>query len=267
MRTESGAAPTRREFLGLRFDRLSADELVDLLRQASHNSSFSYVVTPNVDHVVRLSRSGTSAAGGEELAAAYAESSICVCDSRILQRLGRLVGVRLPLVTGSDLTVRLFRDVISEGDIVGLIGGTNDVVAALRASLPSVSFLHHAPPMQMLEKPQAMSAAVRFACSHPFRFLFIAVGSPQQEILAKRIADTGTGSGWGLCIGAGVDFVVERQRRAPLLLQQLGLEWAYRLAGNPRRLWRRYLVVGPRIVPLLIRWLAARSRQHAHERG
>jgi exopolysaccharide biosynthesis WecB/TagA/CpsF family protein len=262
MLTERGSAQGRREFLGVWFDCVSADALLDLLRQPPQ-SSFGYVVTPNVDHVVRLSRGAPSPVASEELAEAYNQADICVCDSRILQRLGRLVGIRLPLVTGSDLTVRLFREIIREGDSVGIIGGSDDVLAALRARFPAVSFFHHPPPMRMLEKPAAMSAAVDFACSRSFRFLFVAVGSPQQEMLARRIAETRDGSGWALCVGAGIDFVVERQRRAPILLQQMGLEWAHRLAGDPRRLWRRYLVEGPKIIPLLVRWRVARIRRRS----
>jgi UDP-N-acetyl-D-mannosaminuronic acid transferase (WecB/TagA/CpsF family) len=54
---------------------------------------------------------------------------------------------------------------------------------------------------------------------------------------------------------------VEQQQRAPRLVQKLGLEWAHRLAGDPRRLWRRYLLDGPRIVPLFINWLGERNRR------
>jgi UDP-N-acetyl-D-mannosaminuronic acid transferase (WecB/TagA/CpsF family) len=114
MPIEGERVQQRRELLGLWFDTLSADELVDRLREVRQDTPFAYVVTPNVDHVVRLSTSQDSIRA-TELRHAYRDARYCVCDSRILQRLGRLAGVRLPLIAGSDLTVRLFRDVIGRG--------------------------------------------------------------------------------------------------------------------------------------------------------
>jgi exopolysaccharide biosynthesis WecB/TagA/CpsF family protein len=115
----------------------------------------------------------------------------------------------------------------------------------------------------MMLNPSAMSAAVRFACAQKLRFLFIAVGSPQQEILARRIAEQSDASGCALCVGAGIDFVIGRQRRAPFIIQRMGLEWAHRLLQNPRRMWRRYLVDGPKILPLFIAWRRGTSAETA----
>ena len=55
-------------------------------------------------------------------------------------------------------------------------------------------------------------------------------------------------------IGASIDFVVGRQARAPKVLQGVGLEWAHRLASNPRQMWRRYLFDGPKIFRLALSW-------------
>ncbi len=60
--------------------------------------------------------------------------------------------------------------------------------------------------------------------------------------------------GIAFCVGAALEFITDRQRRAPKLARRLGLEWAHRLVTNPRRLWRRYLVEGPAIFLLAYRW-------------
>jgi N-acetylglucosaminyldiphosphoundecaprenol N-acetyl-beta-D-mannosaminyltransferase len=62
----------------------------------------------------------------------------------------------------------------------------------------------------------------------------------------------------GLCIGASVEFLSGAKRRAPRWMQRAGLEWLYRLLSEPRRLWRRYLVKGPRVFKL---WWAGRERR------
>jgi Glycosyl transferase WecG/TagA/CpsF family len=75
--------------------------------------------------------------------------------------------------------------------------------------------------------------------------IFLAVGRPQQEILASRIADHPQARGVGLCIGASIDFLTGIQRRAPLWIQNSGLEWLYRLISDPQRFARRYLLESP----------------------
>src|SRR5438552_8979424 len=115
--------------------------------------------------------------------------------------------------------------------------------------------------MGLSSNPEALQSAAVFVAASDARFAFIAVGSPQQEMIAKEAREHPGASGIALCIGASLDFVVGRQKRAPRLLQALGLEWAHRLATNPRRLWRRYLVDGVRIFPIWFRWRASSRRQ------
>ncbi len=55
-------------------------------------------------------------------------------------------------------------------------------------------------------------------------------------------------TGTGLCAGTSLDYLAGIERRAPVLVQQTGMEWAWRLAQNPQRLWRRYLVDDPAIL-------------------
>jgi exopolysaccharide biosynthesis WecB/TagA/CpsF family protein len=84
--------------------------------------------------------------------------------------------------------------------------------------------------------------------AQPARFVILAVGSPQQEMLAGALARGGKAVGIGLCIGAGLDFLVGIRRRAPAVIREAHLEWLFRLACEPRRLARRYLIDGPRIL-------------------
>ena len=93
---------------------------------------------------------------------------------------------------------------------------------------------------------------MRFVESNsPFRFCFLAVGAPQQEALAQMLKSRGIARGLAFCIGASVNFMTGAERRAPLWVQRLGLEWLFRLSMDPRRLAKRYLVRGPRVFLLL----------------
>ena len=107
--------------------------------------------------------------------------------------------------------------------------------------------------------PDSFEEALRFIEDNPARLVFLAVGSPRQEIVARALAARGIAVGTGLCVGASLEFLAGTEWRAPLLVQKAGLEWAWRLTQNPQRLWRRYLVDDPAILRLL--WREARSRR------
>jgi exopolysaccharide biosynthesis WecB/TagA/CpsF family protein len=100
----------------------------------------------------------------------------------------------------------------------------------------------------------ARHAAARFVVEARARFTFLAVGSPQQEMIAAAVAAMPGATGTALCIGASLDFITGRERRAPRLMRRLSLEWAYRLLSDPRRMWRRYLVEGPRVFIMAARF-------------
>jgi exopolysaccharide biosynthesis WecB/TagA/CpsF family protein len=81
----------------------------------------------------------------------------------------------------------------------------------------------------------------------PFRFCFLAVGCPQQETIAQALRARGSAKGLALCVGASLNFITRDEKRAPVWMQKLALEWLYRLLGDPKRLARRYLIRGPRV--------------------
>lgn len=232
----------RRGFLGLRYNLITSEELIAHMASRAEGERFAYLTTPNVDHVVRL-----HSMDEERVRIAYEDADWCTCDSRILAALAAMRDIHLPVVTGSDLTAALIGTAIRPGDKVALVGGQASTVAALAAMLPGVDLVHHQPPMGLMDNPAAIDAAAAFIAEAKARFTFIAVGSPQQELIAHAVKQRGDATGIGLCIGASIEFVVGEKRRAPRLLQRLKLEWAFRLFSDPVRLWRRYLLTGPRI--------------------
>lgn len=257
MRTDNsalvGARGSKRfEFLGFHFDALSLEGATQQLRTASAADAFRYVVTPNVDHVVRLS--AQSPAEASALKKIYDEAALCLCDSRILAALAKARGINLPVAPGSDLTAKLFEDVLQAGDAINVIGSSSDVAEQLRARYPGIAVAQHIPPMGLRHNRDALRAAADFVTANPARFTFLAVGSPQQEMLADKIHKSGRARGVGLCIGASIEMMMGIQPRAPKVLRRAGLEWAHRLALQPRRMWKRYLIEGPKIFLLAAKW-------------
>ena len=261
MPIEQAGASGSLSFLDLEFSALSFDAVLADIAARARRSGFSYIVTPNVDHVVKLRAKAGGSAAHAAFSKAYDAAALRLCDSRILAGLAALFAIRLPVVPGSDLTAVIFRNLLGPGDRVAIIGGNTRTIVRLATLYPDVSFVQHIPPMGMLSQPVAMKAAEDFVCAQDTGIILFATGAPQSEILAHRCLERSEASGVGLCIGASIDFLLGDQNRAPKWMQRLGLEWAHRLASNPVRLWRRYLVEGPRIFLIVAQWWWIRRKK------
>jgi N-acetylglucosaminyldiphosphoundecaprenol N-acetyl-beta-D-mannosaminyltransferase len=233
--------------LGMDFADLGADEAARTIAARPEGSPFGYVVTPNADHLVRLSRDPI-------LAAVYRNAWLRLLDSRVVAAMARGCGMRSPRVaTGSDLTASLLRRHIHPGEKITIIGLRPRWVPALTSRCGLAEPFHYDPPMGFDNDPAAFRDTISFILAHPARLVFLAVGSPRQEHLAAAVAASGRATGTGLCIGASLLFLAGAERRAPGWMQRDGLEWAFRLVHDPRRLASRYLLDSTRIVPLLLR--------------
>jgi exopolysaccharide biosynthesis WecB/TagA/CpsF family protein len=105
--------------------------------------------------------------------------------------------------------------------------------------------------MGFINSQHEVQKCIDFIVKTQAPLIFLAVGMPQQEILARHIADHPQARGVGLCIGASIDFLTGKQRRAPVWVQMAGFEWLHRLLSDPRRLASRYLIECPRIFYLI----------------
>ncbi|MBS0639466.1 MAG: WecB/TagA/CpsF family glycosyltransferase [Proteobacteria bacterium] len=232
---------------GQAFDPLTLEQAAAAIAARGADAPFGYVVTPNADHLVR-------AATDPSLQAAYRGAMLRLLDSRVVAGLSRLCGLRRPpVVPGSDLTAHLLEHHVRPGERVTIVGLAPQFLPVLTARFRLASPAHLNPPMGFDRDPTSFAAAVNFVRANPARFIFLAVGSPRQERLAAAIAQAGGARGTALCIGASLDFLVGAQHRAPTGFQKVGLEWLFRLANDPSRMARRYLVDSPKIIRLLVK--------------
>jgi N-acetylglucosaminyldiphosphoundecaprenol N-acetyl-beta-D-mannosaminyltransferase len=231
-------------FLGCRFDTKSFDEAVHSILSDAQGA-FKYVVTPNVHHLVKMQDDPAV------MQPLYERAWYVFCDSRVLALLARFSGRKLPVIPGSDLTAHLFERAAKLRLKVAIIGPAAADCEALLAKYPGLSITVHTPPMGFIKSEDEIAKCVDFAAGCDAPLIFLATGMPQQEMLASRIAAHPQARGVGLCIGASIDFLTGKQRRAPLWMQKAGLEWLHRLLSNPRRLASRYLIECPRIFYLM----------------
>jgi exopolysaccharide biosynthesis WecB/TagA/CpsF family protein len=208
---------------------------------------YAYVVTPNVDHLIRYCEDPS-------FRAVYHSAQYRLLDSRVLALTLRLLKrTHLAVCTGSDLTADLLEHVASPDDPIVLIGGSESQAKEIVASTGLRNVHHHNPPMGFITNAEATETCLHFIeAQSPFRFCFLAVGSPQQELIAQRLQARGKARGLVLCVGAALNFLTGAERRAPRWMQRLSLEWLYRLSQDPGRLARRYLLRGPRIFGYLL---------------
>jgi exopolysaccharide biosynthesis WecB/TagA/CpsF family protein len=223
-------------------------QLPDFITVASNfrAGDFAYVVTPNVDHIIRY----TDDASFRDL---YATADFILLDSRFLARLLSFTrGLKFHVSPGSDITAQLFDRVIAPEDRIVMIGGSSEQASLLARQHGLQLLRHYNPPMGFISDAAAVEECLHFIeQASPFRFCLLAIGSPQQELIAQKLKQRGIARGMALCVGASINFLTGKEARAPVALQKLGLEWLYRLARDPKRLAKRYLVRGPRIFLLL----------------
>jgi N-acetylglucosaminyldiphosphoundecaprenol N-acetyl-beta-D-mannosaminyltransferase len=167
-----------------------------------------------------------------------------------------LFGVRTASrVAGPDLMPRVLRLAAASGIPVGFFGGTSEALTDLRSWAETmfpgliVSFAYD-PPFRAWSE-QEEERVLREVAESGTRILFVGLGCPKQEIWMDRVR--GRVPAVMVGVGAAFDFLSGRKRRAPVFLQRLGLEWLFRLASEPRRLWRRYVLKNPRFVVLFAR--------------
>lgn len=232
------------------------DLLAQMEARLAHGAGFA-VATMNLDHIVKLRRDPA-------FRSAYLAQSHVVADGNPVVWLCRLAGRKVDLVPGSDLIGPVAEMAARIGAAVGLVGATQAVLdraaERLEVAHPGLRVVSRvAPPMGYVPEGPGAEAVLDQVASEGARIVLLALGAPKQERLAALGQVRHPGLGF-LSIGAGLDFVAGTQRRAPVWIRGLALEWLWRLVGNPWRLGGRYLACAVALPGLVVAALAERRR-------
>jgi N-acetylglucosaminyldiphosphoundecaprenol N-acetyl-beta-D-mannosaminyltransferase len=175
-------------------------------------------------------------------------------DGQAVVWAARALGQAVPeRVAGADLMEHLLAHSARRGYSVYLFGATQDVVeecvARARHQHPGLKVAGHRHGYFEAKDEAAIVAAIREARPD---ILFLGFGSPQKEyFMTTHHRELGVPFVMG--VGGTFDVFAGRVSRAPLWMQRSGLEWSYRLAQEPRRMWKRYLVGNTRFLSLVAR--------------
>ncbi len=194
-----------------------------------------------------------------EMRRMIADCELITADGQSVVWAARLLGARLPeRVAGIDLMTRLLEAADAKGYRVYVLGAKREVLdtalARLRERYPNLQLAGSHDGYYADEEAEELCEEIRASAAD---ILFVAMSSPRKEyFLGERGAELGVPFAMG--VGGSVDVIAGVTRRAPRLLQRLGLEWAYRLAQEPRRLARRYVVTNARFAWMVLRALITR---------
>ncbi|MET0284895.1 MAG: WecB/TagA/CpsF family glycosyltransferase [Polyangiales bacterium] len=228
------------ELCGMPLASIDSRQLVEHLFASLARGQGGWLVTANLDFLRRHVKD-------PQARGIYADADLRVADGMPLVWASRLRGTPLPeRVAGSSLVIPVCQRAAQDGRSVYLLGG--DPTAA---SIAAQKLLEAAPGLKLagVSSPWVSASPTReeldaiaseLLASKP-DLVLVAFGSPKQEHVIHQLRARLPGA-WWIGVGISLSFIAGHVRRAPPLVQALGLEWAHRLTQEPKRLFRRYVI-------------------------
>jgi N-acetylglucosaminyldiphosphoundecaprenol N-acetyl-beta-D-mannosaminyltransferase len=241
--------PERRTILGIGVDATSYEDATARVMDWARRGESRTVCLGVVASVMEARES----AGYK---AALESADLVTADGMPLVWMLRGLGARpASRVYGPDLTIAVLRQAEATSIAVGFFGSSEEVLrrlmARLRCQFPRLEVaFREAPPFRPLSRAED-EAAVRAIVGSGTRILFVGLGGAKQDLWMAE--HRGRVPAVMLGVGAAFDFLAGTKPQAPRWMQNAGLEWLFRLATEPRRLWRRYLRHNPRFAFLAVK--------------
>lgn len=236
----------RIEFLNTYIDNLTASEAknaVDSLIQAGGNH---YVVTPNSDIVVKMQ-------DDTELKEICDKADLILTDGQIVVKLSRYLGNPIKeRVCMTDFVWDVFDLAIKKDYRVFLFGGKEDVLFKatenIKKRLPELNIVDsYSPPFGFEKNEEMLEEANRRIKASDADILIVFLGCPKQEKFIYQNKDKYQVP-ISITMGGCVDFIAGKVKRAPLWMQNIGLEWFYRFLQEPKRMFVDTLLTDIRIL-------------------
>lgn len=239
---------TRMRLMNTEIDNLTMDETLDAIDSLIKEDNCSYLVTPNVDHIVQLEKD-------EELKRVYENASLILTDGKPLIWISNWY--KTPIkekISGSDLFPRVCELAAKKGYTMYLLGAAEGVAdKAAKNLMDKYKGLNivgtYSPPFGFeKDKVELKKIERQIQEVHP-DILIVGLGCPKQEkYMYHHCKELDVPISFGL--GASIDFEAGNIKRAPRWMSEHGLEWLYRITQDPKRLAKRYLVDDMKIISI-----------------
>ncbi len=233
-----GAVPVPLVIYGVPFHNVTFDEAVDWIAARIRSGRPACVATANLDFVMQTWRD-------PELQRILIDADLVLADGFPIVKYSPRFGPPLKeRVTGSDLVPLLAERAAAEGFRVYGLGSADGVmpqaIAALQKRFPGLQVAgSYSPTYDLLLEMDHREILCRLKDARP-DILFVAFGAPKQEkFIGMHVRDWKVPVAMG--VGASFDYLAGAQRRAPVWMQRINLEWFWRMCSDPGRLLGRYL--------------------------
>lgn len=243
---------SRISFLNIEIDNLTMLEAVEEIDKLVIMKKNSYVVTPNVDHIVKLEND-------EEFKKVYKNADLILTDGMPLIWISKIKGIPIKeKISGSDLFPKVCELASKKSYKIFLLGAAEGV--AIKAALnlknkfKGLAIVGTYSPSYGFEKEDdEVEKIIEKINEAKPDILAVGLGAPKQEKFIYKFKDR-LNVPVMLAIGASIDFEAGNIKRAPNFMQKCGLEWFYRLCKEPRRMFRRYLIDDLNIVRIALKY-------------
>jgi len=246
---ESTTVP-RVDILGVGVHALNMRSAVDILDDAATNGTKGYVTVTGVHGIMEAQDdpSFKHVLNSSLLTTPDGMPTVWIGRSRGFRKMGR--------VYGPELMLEVCRRSLQTGHTHFIYGGApgvaDDLARVLQSQFPGLRIVGtHTPPFRPLNEQEERGLVDRIDELRP-DFFWVCLGAPKQE---RFMAEYSTKLATTIMVGVGAacDILTGRTKDSPQWVKQSGLQWLHRLLQEPRRLWRRYLILNPRFVYSLLR--------------
>ncbi|MDM0763066.1 WecB/TagA/CpsF family glycosyltransferase [Clostridium perfringens] len=237
---------SRINFLNTKIDNLTMNEAIEKAEELILNKKPSYVVTPNVDHIVKLETD-------KEFQDVYNNADLILADGMPLIWISKIKGNPIKeKISGSDFFPRLCEMAAKKGYSLFLLGAAEGVAAKAAKNLTrkykGLNIVGtYSPSYGFEKKDEEINNIIKIINKSKPDILAVGLGAPKQEKFLYNYKDD-LNVPVSLAIGASIDFEAGNIKRAPKWMQNSGLEWLYRLCKEPRRMFKRYLIDDLKII-------------------
>ena len=243
---------SRMKFMNTEIDNLTMKETIDEIDKLIKENKNAYVVTPNVDHIVKLETD-------KELQDVYKDADLILTDGKPLIWISKLY--KTPIkekISGSDLFQLLCEMAAEKGYNMFFLGAgegvANKAAQNLTNKFPKLNIVGtYSPPFGFEKDKKEIEKIINMVNKANTQILIVGLGCPKQEkFIHKYRKELNVPISLGL--GASLDFEAGNIKRAPKWMSDNGLEWLYRLSKEPKRMFKRYIVDDLKIFKLIFKY-------------
>lgn len=243
---------SRMKFMNTEIDNLTMKETIDEIDKLIKKDKNAYVVTPNIDHIVKLETD-------KELQEVYKDADLILTDGKPLIWISKFY--KTPIkekISGSDLFPLLCEMAAEKGYNMFFLGAgegvANKAAQNLTNKFPKLNIVGtYSPPFGFEKDKKEIEKIINMVNKANTQILIVGLGCPKQEkFIHKYRKELNVPISLGL--GASLDFEAGNIKRAPKWMSDNGLEWLYRLSKEPKRMFKRYIVDDVKIFKLMFKY-------------